>query len=41
MQELALTHASRHFVRVSSEPHIDKVVYFYSHLLYILTIRWL
>jgi hypothetical protein len=39
MQELALAHAPRYFVGVSSKPYIYKVVHFYSKLLYKLTIR--
>jgi hypothetical protein len=39
MQELAIAHAPRCFVRVSSGPYNHKVVHFCSYLLYILTIR--
>jgi hypothetical protein len=39
MQELALAHAPRHFVRMAYGPSIDKVVHFCSLLLYILTIE--
>jgi hypothetical protein len=39
MQELALTRASRHFVRIVCGPSIHKVVHFYNLLLYILAIE--
>jgi hypothetical protein len=38
MKELALSRAPKHFVRVNDELCIDKVVQFYSSLLYILTL---
>jgi hypothetical protein len=38
MQESALVYVFRQFVRVKSESCINKVVYFYSSLLYILAI---
>jgi hypothetical protein len=38
MQEPALARAPRQFVRVKGGASIDKVVYFYSPLLYILAI---
>jgi hypothetical protein len=38
VQEPALARAPRHFVRVKGELCIDKVAYFYSSLLYILTL---
>jgi hypothetical protein len=41
MQELALAHAPRHFVRVNGGSCSNKVVYFYSQLLYVLAIYWL
>jgi hypothetical protein len=42
MQEPALTHAPRHFVRVNSGPYSNKVVHFCSQLvLYVLAIYWL
>jgi hypothetical protein len=39
MQEPALTHAPRHFVRMACGPSIYKVVHFCSLLLYILAIE--
>jgi hypothetical protein len=39
MQEPALARAPSHFVRMTYEQSIYKVVYFYSFLLYILTIE--
>jgi hypothetical protein len=41
MQELALARAPRHFKRVKGGPHINKVVQFYSSLLYMLALSWL
>jgi hypothetical protein len=38
MQEPALARAPRQFVRVKCGPYIDKVVHFYSPLLYMLAI---
>jgi hypothetical protein len=38
MQESALARAPRQFVRVKDGPCIDKAVYFYSSLLYMLAI---
>jgi hypothetical protein len=38
MQEPALARAPRQFVRVKGGPCIDKVVHFYSPLLYMLVI---
>jgi hypothetical protein len=37
--KLALAYFPRHSVRVKSEPYNDKVVYFYSPLLYIIAIN--
>jgi hypothetical protein len=39
MQEPALTHAPRHFVRMACGPSIYKVVHFCSLLLYILALE--
>jgi hypothetical protein len=41
MRESALARAPMHFVRVNSGPYNNKVVYFYSQLLYVLAIYWL
>jgi hypothetical protein len=41
MQEPALARAPRHFERVKGGPYIDKVVFLYSPLLYMLAIKWL
>jgi hypothetical protein len=38
MQELALARAPRHFVRVKGGLYIDKVLHFYSSLLYVLAL---
>jgi hypothetical protein len=38
MQEPALAHAPKHFVRVNGGPCGNKVVYFFSQLLYVLAI---
>jgi hypothetical protein len=41
MQEPALARAPRHFVRVKCGSYIDKVLQFYSSLLYMLALSWL